>query len=843
MIFATIKSIVLDKNSTNNLSLQVLADIYNDTGRPVKFKLTDENGSILESSSTYVATPIQISKFFFLSRDHFDTTSTNISLYVEDETGAKQTVTKAVDTFQLNNVERTKVEEFQWSIRNFSTVPIFSRMEVVNESGKVLFSSNEYAKLYGVGYTQYRYLCNNLDTLPDGYYYYRVKYYTKNGWTKYYPDSSGIKMQVRNNTNPKLKIKDTKVRKETDHFSLSSRIIFSDNEEDDITYSITDNLGNLLLQMTNYTYSPQLEHLRYEYPLVHFNQSYLTVKVEVTDKLFGQSTVEETIKLWNIYDFYRERKRFKWKFRNYSNKSISMQVHVTDFDGNIIKTGTVMRMRDSFEYVDIEDPQQIEVDRDYYKYRIKVWCEEEGWVEYYDSYYESGVQFTERPHKPPVVDITEALIYRDLDDKRYLILKADITDAEQDQFLFTVTDDSGHVIRRARDFMDTPGKLDFKTPYDLIDRTHVNITVTAEDDNSGIGSDTVLAPAFKITGLSQEKGHIFRWYLDNYSRQVLKMQIEILKENEDGKKEVIRQGNIMESSGTIRPKLFTERLYPKLPEGDYYYRLKVISDYEEWSTYYPDEEGYKFHAGINHPPIIELNSIELTGDGETKFNVFINGTIRDEDADLVKYTIRDHLGKTLYDSKVFVETPATIEVNKSYDITKMSTARLVVYIDALDEGDAMNTVTEILNLFEIQNLYRDYDKFYWLFKNYSNLPVTMKVEILDHEGYLAGAGSEHEVATQLQYRQFREIINFKDYDEGHYFFRIRVFSKNESWSFYYPNKNGLPFEIKYNDAPEINITGTNVSKVANRDEYYVGVKAVITDKQGDKVYLTIKDEY
>ncbi|WCS68408.1 hypothetical protein Goe21_02990 [Bacillus phage vB_BsuM-Goe21] len=847
MLNATLKSISLNKSSLDSISVQIIAEIINDSGYPVKFKILDEKGNVLDGIDNFVATPINISKFFYISKDYFQGTETEFILYMEDESGATSSVSKKIDTFNIENLSRSAVEEFQWSVRNFSTVPIYSIIQVLNNEGEIIYNSNEYKKIYGIDYTLYKYVCNDLLNTSEGEYYYRVKYYSKEeNWNRFYPSESGLKLTLRDNTNPRLRIKDTKIRRETDHFVLSSRILISDDEEDDIIYTITDNIGSSIVNLRSYTYSPKLEHLYYEYPFSYFNVSKLTLTVDVNDKLYGKSQQQDTIKLYDLYDFYRERNMFKWKFRNYSNKSIAMQVEVTDFDGKIIKSGQVIRYRNSNNYIDLEDETKFILDRDYYKYHLKVWCDEEDWEEYYpfDRRLEDGIQFTVRKHKDPIVTINECRIYRDLDNIKYLLLKANIKDdPENDQFLFTISDEDGNIIRKARDFIDTPYDLDIKAVYNIIDRTHVNITLAIQDDNNGENIQTVLAPAFQINGLKQDKGHIFSWYVDNYSIQNLKFSIEILKENEETTEEdyiVYRESDYQTIGSTVRPRFVEQRLYPKLPEGSYRYRLKIYSEHEDWTTYYPNEKGYAFSALKNNKPEIEVHSIELKKEEDNKFGLSINGTVTDIDEDLVKLTAKDQYGNKLLDND-FQKTPLDFSINYGYNVSQLLSPRLIVYMDALDEGDALNTRTEIINLFDIQNLYRDYDNFYWLFRNFTNIPIIMQVEILDNEGNLEGAGKEISVGNQREYREYLESIKFDDYDEGNYFFRIRLSTPSETWTSFYPNINGLPFEMIKNNTPIINVDSTNVKRIGS-SHYDVSIKATITDKDGNKVYYTIRDD-
>jgi len=845
MFTATIKSVVLDKAVSTSISLQVLATIENDTGNSVKFRISTDEGIILEDYTDFMATPVEISKFYFLNnKNYFDKNSLTVILDTIDSVGNTTASSKVINTFQINNFQRNSREEFQWAIRNFSTIPIYTMMQVVDSNGIVVANSSEYRKPYGIGYNYYKYNWDNIDSLPEGYYYYRLKYYSKDEeWNSYYPSESGIQVQVRANTNPRLKIKDTKIRKNSDNFNLTARVIFSDAEMDDITYSIIDNFGNILEQMTNYTYSPKLERLSYDYPLAKFNSSYLTVKVNVHDKLYGEGYIEETIKLYSIHNLYKDRDKFRWEFRNYSNKNILMQMEATDFEFNIIRQGNIMSMRDSFDYFTLQDSVKFDLPRDYYKYRLKVWCDEEGWIEYYSYEPFNGIQFTRRDHQNPVIDVIEASITRDLDDIRYLVFKANITDPENDAVLYTITDDAGTVIRKTRDPIDTPLYIDIMPQYDLILRAQVQITIVAEDDNGGTASQTVSAKAYNITGLKQDSGHIFSWNLDNHSIRNITMCIEILKDNLDTQeKDFIQVSNEYTVGATIKPAHIVDHLYPKLTPGNYYYRLRTNCEGETVDNYFPNEEGTPFTVYTNNPPIIELSSLELNKIDDTTFYVGLGGMITDKDLDFIKYSIKDQFNNVLVKSDDFIPSPVNLNVVQNYSVSSLETARLILSIDALDEGDAITTINEIINLFDVQNLYRDYDKFYWLFRNYSKIPVAMQIEILNQEGLMEGAGQVQRISSLTQYKEFKDIIDPNDYDEGNYFFRLKIFIDNETWVSYYPDMAGISFFISHNVPPKVTLISSNVSKIEGQDKYTVDLNASITDADGNKVYYVIKDD-
>jgi hypothetical protein len=835
-----IKSVVINKGTSGNISLQVLASISNSNAKPVKFSIKDESGYVLQSVDDYVATPVEISKFFFLDRDIYPSNKTVIRLEVTDTGGESETVEYVLDTFSIDPLERLETNEFRWGLRNFSSVPVYSIVQILNDKEEVVLNSNEYRKSYDKNFSTYRYKSEEILALPEGNYTYRLKYYSKDeNWNRFYPSETGIAMEIRKNEAPKLMIKDTKIRKEETYFALSSRIMFSDSEEDDIFYTITDNLGTMLLDMTSYTYSPKLEHLYHEYPLVHFDSSRLTVTVNVNDKILGRTKVEETIDLFHIYNLHRRNERFRWSFRNYSNKAISMQLEVTDFNGNVITTGDPVTKRSSFDYIDIIDTKEILLEREYYKYRLRVWSVEEGWSKTYAFPITEGIQFTERAHDNPTIEILEASITRDLDNVCHLHLEAQVKDKEKDPFLFEVSDDNGTMIRKARDLVEPPAIITVDSVYDLINKSHANITLSVEDIRNGTASETVEVTAYRISGFSQEKGHIFNWYIDNYSLQNLGMTVEIMTEDEEGKKTVIQTGEEQFIGRTIRSIPFQERLYPKLPAGTYFYRLKVSSAAENWSTYFPHEDGYSFVASENIPSEPEFKSITLDPT-DSGVMITIDGMITDEDMDFVNYQLRDSLGNVLYDSGKFVETPLTFKIQREYKEAELNNTRIIFYLDSLDEGDHMKTVTETVYLFDTQNLYQDYEEFYWLFRNFSNKPIDVQVEILGEDGDLEGAGASFSLGNIKEYREYRDIVDFSDYDEGDYFFRLRLSTKNESWKEYYPDINGLPFNIFQNAAPKI--TPLDLKVVKNGDGYSANVKLSITDENGDKVYFTIKKD-
>lgn|GEM_PF-5217858 len=847
MIDAQIIAVSTERASSGNITIQFFAKIETDTGRPVKFRIMEEDGNVLDIADEYVSSPVEISKFFFLNnRSSFETTSYSILMYVEEQNGSNITIQKTIDGFSINSVNRLNFNTFEWSIKNMTKIPIYSLMQIVDRTtGVVVLNSTQERKDLGNGASFYRYEFPSLDSLPDGQYSYRLKYYSLDeNWNRFFPNENGVAFEIRENVAPELKIRDTKIRKDLLNFTLTSRVLISDFEMDDVQFEITDNFGNKLREMPNFTYSPRLERISAEYPLLKFNSTRLTVTVHVNDKFYGHKVASETIKLYNIYGLHRERDMFRWQFRNYSNKQISMQPEVLDFDGNVIQKGGISRIRDSFDYMLVQDFEKFLVVRDYYRFRLRVWCDEEDWSEYYP--YEYGIQFTRRDHEPPKITINNASIYRDLDNVTYLKLDADITDKENDHILYTIKDDVGYVIRQTTQYVTTPHHIDIQPKYDSIGSLETQITLSVVDDNNGTASETVMARAFRFNNLQQKKGHIFNWSVDNYSYTPLDYYLMVTKKVTtidaetnlpvDSYVEVYRSEKYTQPM-TIRPSYKEHRISPKLRKGDYYYKLvaDVPSKYS-----YPNDIGYAFSTEDNTLPQIEVDYIEVTRDSETNFLVRIAGNITDIDEDLVDVKVYDQYGTILYKSATPEPTPLRFNISHVYNSATFEVAKLYLTIEALDEGNGLNSHTEDINLFEIQNLFKSGQEFYWSVRNYSKIPINMQLEILDSEGNPAGAGSVIKTGTQTIFREFRDILDIYSYDEGNYFYRVKITSDTANWVTYYPNINGFPFEIIDNQIPRVRDITSEVNRTGTK-QYTIRMKGHVTDGDNDQVYVTIKE--
>lgn len=846
MIDLSIKSAELSKGITEKYNMEVLASIIDDTGKRVVYTLKDDFGNIIDKEEEYTATPIEINRLYFYNDfNYFPQTEYFLLLNVENEDHISVFTNFIVKTYQIKDLERTNKSKFRWKVKNYCINQIWTKFELLDNHGNIIDDSNTFVKLLGPLYSTFEYESLEIPLLPDGRYYYRIHYgCNEEHWDNYYPNESGIEIELRDNKPPKARIKDPVIRKEYNGFLLSGKIFYLDEEMDDIDFTISDNFNNTIYKRNRFDYSPKIQRFSHLYPLLNFNNSYLRLSTTVWDRFLDKVTVYKDIKLWHIYDLYRERDTFKWKYRNFSNKMISMQIETLDFYGNPIKIGNVMSFADSFNYIDVEEPNEMRFERDYYVYRLKVWCNEEGWVEYYP--FIDGIQFTVRPHYPPKIHLHNCEIIRDLDDIRYLVLQADITDNEDDPIMFTVKDDSNQILRQSSDFIDTPYYLNMKTEYRIINRSHVKITLHVEDTYNGVAEEEILLTAYKIIDLRQQLGHIFQWTIENYSIMPLHTSIEILSDASNIEdREIITTTSEYIFENSHRPKTVIHRLMPKLNVGFYWYRLKIVSPYEDnFTHYYPNEEGIRFYVGANNPPEAVINIIDLTREGDHFFSIKVNALFRDKDLDLIKYSIKDQLGNYYINQKELIESPKTVNCSFLYNTDNLDIPRLFLEFTVVDELDYTTTIIEKIGLYDVKTLEMNIDKqmVSWLFKNYSNIPITMQVEVLDKYGYLYGRSEEVTCASQISFRELFTYMDLWNYDIGKYSYRLKLWHEGEDWEDYYPSMNGIPFEIIDNDGPKIKfLSDPTIIKDNRYDRYEVNLNATITDRDNDKVKYSIKD--
>ncbi|ALN97706.1 hypothetical protein Bp8pS_027 [Bacillus phage vB_BpuM-BpSp] len=846
-----IQSVTVDSDSKNRLQLRVIAIIEDDNGNNIKYKIKNEDGKIIDQIEEYKLSPIKISKVIFLEDVKFKNSNSYITIEAENDLGSINTIRKDFNLYDIYNLERTKLDEFSWKVKNFSPYSIYTMVEIVNKEKELMTNSLEYRMDSNKkGTSNYR-SSINLKDLEEGEYYYRIRYYSKDeNWNRYYPDDSGIKFIVRNNENPRVRLKDIVLLEEKSTFKLTGKVIISDEEEDRVKYNIKDNLGNTLKEMINFDYTPRIDFFEYEYPKTFFNTSKLIITVNVFDEIYGNNSHSYQVDLFSIDNLRRVRDHFVWKFKNRSNRNISMQPEVLDFYNQIVKVGEVNQYRGSYNFINIEDAEEFAIQKNYYKFRLKVWSEEDNWSTYYPN--EEGIQFTRYPHLNPIITLNEAYLMRDLDDTRFLILNADITDPENDHILFTVLDEEGTIIREARDYIETPYNLNLKEEY-TVDASGSNIVIYVIDDKGGEATLAVRANSFIISSLRERLGHIFSWKLDNFSRFELITQLEILEHNlvsvtdEEGNTEeeieinTVYLGNENRTGETLRPVEIKDRIRPKLKQGEYYYRIRIISEEEDLIQYYPNEEGIKFTTIENTKPIITTNSIgiETNEDDETVINY--NGIIEDNEDDMVTYSVTDSKGNIIEESKEYVETPLKLETYQKYPKDDIRKAYIDLFIECIDEGNEINSIIERVYMFDIQNLYRDYNEFYWLIRNLSSSPINIQAEILNNSGDLDGLGKVFTISNQTEYKELMEEIDFNDYDNGDYFFRLRVFTEEEQLVSYYPSINGIPFKLENNHKPDITNFKVEIDSTENESEYKLDVSASVSDKDYEKVYYIIKD--
>ena len=132
--------------------------------------------------------------------------------------------------------------------------------------------------------------------------------------------------------------------------------------------------------------------------VLYYNQSYfdktrLELEVTAKDKKGGTSSEDHLVRLYTVDDIVKIENAIQWNFTNFSNVNIQMKLEIVDEKRNIVAVGELKEhalatkdaiMRDMTINFDL-------IPNGTYFYRIRTFCEAEGWNEYYPT--KQGVLF------------------------------------------------------------------------------------------------------------------------------------------------------------------------------------------------------------------------------------------------------------------------------------------------------------------------------------------------------------------------------------------------------------------------------------------------------------------
>lgn len=834
MIFIDLKFGQIFKDVTKGNMLQLVYKIDDESDETLKYNIKDEDNNLLYESKNDLVSPFEETKYFAINPTKvFKKSFMTVTFNVTNKKGETKQKSFNINTFNLILDERFDINNFTYYIFNLDVYPINTQIEILDINDTVVLT----------GKTFFNGFCNekiqlqdiiSMKNLPYGHYFYRIKYYSKEeNWTNYFPNKKGLKLNYIEDERPSIFIKDSKLDLNFDNnFELKMNVIFRDPDLDDIKYRIIDDYNNVVCYREEYKFVPKTENFSFIYDYDYFNHLYLNLFLQNKDIITYRTLSTCKLPLFSIKNLHRFQDHLIWEYRNFSNKIVSMQIEVLDFWDNIVLKGNEIKKSNSNNYQTIKEEKELDLDVDYYKFRLHIWNEKENLNEYYELDY--GTQFTILQHTAPKISNYNVELSRDLDDKKRIHIQAYISDREMDKFEFSIKDETGFQIFKSKDPIDPPYQINLTLPYNFIEKLQSKIILTVKDSHNAESSVTKTVLAFKIKDLSQSNGFIFKWLLDNLSDQKLKMEIEIL----DLSKKLIKTTLPLFEDYT---EFYTEekiRLIPKIKTGKYYYRLKCTDVETNDYWYFDDGLNLPFEAHGNNPPEIYIENSEDYLIDEKTLHVKIKGTFSDPDYDKIAFSIKDFKNEYLLKQEDFIDSPYSFFVEKDYKLEELIDSRIPFTLECKDEEELTETKVFYIDLFSIGNIYRIYNKFYWDYRVFGKKPIKTLLEIVDEEGYLQGVGKVKEKNNTFDFKEIVQEMQFEHFDEGNYFFRVKVWSEGEYWIKYLPNTVGIPFYLKYNNPPKIDIN--SIAYDANNKEN-IDIKGKITDKDNDSVYYNIKD--
>ena len=665
---------------------------------------------------------------------------------------------------------------------------------------------------------------------------------------------------VKENTAPEISLKNIDLKSYGNTFQLFFDAFIRDSELDDVHFNIYDNHGNILFQQDYYTYVPKIEHIEYLYQIKHFSSLFLQLRAEISDnKTFTKKETFE-IPLFEVTNLRLTRDILYWELTNFSSSVLKTQVEILDINDNIVYKGKTQSNRLELKRVTITDGQVIELlrtnDIKYYKFRIRVSCEEENYVGYYE--FDSGTLTSTKWHNAPIVKINDIQFSRSIENEKRVKINFSIKDPITERYFedlitYKIFDDSGNVIYNTYSLFSLPEKrsneIEVNVPYNFTDKPETTITVEVVSEYNKKGSDSLTQNAYYIKAAPIKNQQALEFEMDNYYTGDLTLQLigyVKLPLDKDGKQyyeEVISEMTIpntinrMKSSIRFIPKVYNNdrsvllyRLavkcdqFPNLniENGKFIYEtvykslisnnktdqveIRAINDQKEDEA----EEYYTFPSMKNRTPsiIVDYYNTEFNG-SKSELDVYLNLSIEDLDKDKIKYMISDKYG-CIKKSDGFIETYPTdgkirINASKKYKLANLDTSFIQVYVEAEDEDGAYDEIPFKIPLHVLNCINFSSDTnadgettgghITWNYRLYSKKAIRMVIEILDNEGYLYGKSKVIDGLYSTEMKTVSQFINFEDYNEGNYRFRIKTYSEGETWSMFYPNSIGYEFSI------------------------------------------------
>ena len=308
MLVVDVKYGKISKDVLNGVQMQLVFEIIDETDKLVKYKIIDEDGTILYETKNFIVTPFEETKYFFLSAStYYVNTYRTVYIEVENELGVTKKVSYDIDTFDIQLDERINENNFTWYFYNFSRLDIYSQIEILDANNTVITTGNLFRCNYSPMSVKFEDTVN-VSLLQQNLYHYRIRYWNKEeNWSRYYPNEKGLMLRHRDNESPTIYIKDSKLTRDNFNgiFNLYFNVIFRDYNLDDIKYRVQDEYKNIIVERNEYDYVPSIEAVNYEYKIDYFNHLYLTINLQVMDVLTYRTVDTCKIPLYEIYNLRR----------------------------------------------------------------------------------------------------------------------------------------------------------------------------------------------------------------------------------------------------------------------------------------------------------------------------------------------------------------------------------------------------------------------------------------------------------------------------------------------------------------------------------------------------------
>ena len=861
-------------------------------------EIFDEDGTKIYSTNKLMKTGEEIYDTAFIPKDFFINNTTTFTLKATNESGNTVELSSKiqVNTYKVNidNIEVRPVrnDDYQilnyktyirWNYDNFSNRDLIVRAllypikdedkdisyDVLPEdyrdskyirSEDMILNARELSvqKVTVMDISPSKLFSNNIGEVKTSIILYRLAIRNSDGVNNFYPEKGAFRYKASSqNEAPVIKLENIEVVKNGDSFQLKMDSLLRDSNLDDVRYTIHDNHGNVVFQHDYYSYTPRIDKIVFKYDNYNFNSLFLKLNAEISDNLNFSYKRSFTHALFEVNNIRIRRDRLLWDVRNYSNNMLKTNVEILNMKNEVVYSGDVLATRLEKEPITITDDKPIkllqELDEDkfyqYYKFRIKVRCDDENYTGYVE--FKNGTLVSTQHHNPAEITIfhnkypddyhDEALqgkfmrhLERDSDNNKKIKLIFDLEphdgSAIGDYCQYTVSDDSGTVIYQSKDTVTLPQRVELYMPYDFTKKLYNNITVSCINEYGNKSDSTVEIPSYYIMDAEVLPGtQKISFKADNYFNGDIKIIAEVHDLYLDGKKldfetemnkaPIIKQQEITIGVSEVTTQHYI-RILPKIYYDNYGVKYKMDAlkcrlriegksseDSIRYEDRYVDVKRY-LEPRLNSKPSIMVNYSNNEIDPETNIlKSLLNVSFADGDGDWISYSVSDRYGdiskKELFD--MGTDNIETVTLVKEYNLNELESSMIQWNLMCFDEEGLYEGFVHKIPLHYISNLIFENNTLQYKCKLFTNKPIYTLLEILDDEGYLYARGKEVAVNYLEDIKVVEESISIKKFKPGNYRYRIKVRSANENWQLFYPNLNG---EVIYISQEMINTDRT-----------------------------------